>query len=50
VIEAEIAAVDAFEGTKKAAFAALWERWGHPNAGAMKSFYYDKRPKASKTG
>ena len=33
-----------------AAFAALWERWGHPNAGAMKSFYYDKRPKASKTG
>jgi hypothetical protein len=50
VIAAEIAAVDAFEGTKKAAFAALWERWGHPNAGAMKSFYYDKRPKASKTG
>ena len=50
VIAAEIAAVDAFEGTKKDAFEAFWERWGHPNAGAMKSFYYDKRPKAHKPG
>jgi hypothetical protein len=47
VIAAEIAAVDAFEGTKKDAFEALWKRWGHPNAVA-KSFYYDKRPKAHK--
>ena len=31
VIAAEIAAVDAFEGTKKDAFEAFWERWGHPN-------------------
>jgi hypothetical protein len=48
VIAAEIAAVDAFEGTKKDAFAALWKRWGHPNAAAMKSFYYDERAKALK--
>ena len=50
VVAAEIAAVGDFEGTKKDAFEALWERWGHPNAGAMKSFYYDKRTKARKPG
>ena len=37
VIEAEIAAVDAFEGTKNDAFEALCERWGHSNAAAMKN-------------
>ena len=46
VIEAEIAAVDAFEGTKNDAFEALCERWGHSNAAAMKRFYYDERAKS----
>ena len=50
VIAAEVAAVDAFEGTLKDAFEALCERWGHPNAAAMKSFYYDERAKALKPG
>ena len=50
VIAAEIAAVDAFEGTKNDAFEALCERWGHSNAAAMKRFYYDERATALKSG
>ena len=50
MIAAEVAAVDAFEGTLKDAFEALCKRWGHPNAAAMKSFYYDERAKALKPG
>ena len=38
------------KGRRRMRSEASWERWGHPNAGAMKSFYYDKRPKAHKPG